>query len=391
MAYERAFDEQEELQRQMTVRPMRQVSQPPPQATVHAMRQEEEGPTVHAMRQEEEGPTIHPMRQVEATARPGQRDELDAALGGHMITPQVGVAKPRSGGVRGPTVIAMDQSLESQGLGYGGDPNAMYPAGESPIDKALAELSASAPTTPRPLQVEPPNAAPPASATGAIGDRTPRATQAQVSGGQGGAAPANTGVAGGVDRGGPTPIAPGNRAAAAQASREAGFTDIEGTDPLTTGNYVGSLEGFNTGGWGTGERGSGTMKNKFGQIASRYDPTQPGAAQSLLADEDFRSYWPNATIVEHPNQDLIDFDGPGGDPPVDVLRAAKSGGAGEAWAWQPQGGGGATAGGGSAGQDLDNLFAEDPQAKINAEIEAILSGQNPEEQNLVQRILRGEP
>lgn len=126
---------------------------------------------------------------------------------------------------------------------------------------------------------------------------------------------------------------PGSLADAAAQAAANGWTDIAGTKGFKTGNFMGSLEGFNTGAWGTDERGSDTLKNTFGKIASRYDPTQAGAAQQVLNDPDFKSLWPNATIVEHPNQDLIDFDGPGGEAPVDVLRAAQAGGSGAAWQW----------------------------------------------------------
>ena len=132
----------------------------------------------------------------------------------------------------------------------------------------------------------------------------------------------------------------GNLAQAAAQAAANGWTDIAGTEGFSAGPFVGSLEGFNVNGWGSGERGSNTLKNTFGKIASRYDPTQPGAAQQVLSDPDFKSLWPNATIVEHPNQDLIDFDGPGGEDPVDVLRAATAGGAGQAWQWGVKGGGG---------------------------------------------------
>jgi len=232
------------------------------------------------------------------------------------------------------------------------------------------------------------------------------------------ASPRNTGISGGVDRGGPQALpgaeplggavgalqsvagsalgggaaAPGgDRAAQAKAAQAAGYKDIGNTDALKTGNYTDKLTGFNTGGWGTGERGSGTLKNKFGQIASRFDPSQPGAAKAMMADEDFRAYWPDATIVEHPNQDLIDFDGPGGDDPVDVIKGAMSGGAGEAWAWQPTGGAGGGAGASAGGQSANGLMnGGDPMGDINAQIEALMNGQDGEEQNLIQQMLRGE-
>lgn len=123
-----------------------------------------------------------------------------------------------------------------------------------------------------------------------------------------------------------------------------GYTDIQDTNPWQTGPHMGQLQGFNTQGWGSGERGSGTLKNRFGQIASRYDVTQPGALQTLMQDPQFQEMTGGqATIVPHPKQDLIDFDGPDGPmAPIDVIGNATEGGAGQNWWWGPtdeQGGG----------------------------------------------------
>jgi hypothetical protein len=134
-----------------------------------------------------------------------------------------------------------------------------------------------------------------------------------------------------------------------------GDGNIAGTEGMATGNYMGQLEGFNTGAWGSNERGSNSIKNNFGKIASRYDVSQPGAVRSLMQDKDFQNLFPGAKLVEHPNADLIDFgDGNG---PVDVIRGAVAGGSGAGWQWgaNPIGGapgaqgapmGGAPAGGG---------------------------------------------
>lgn len=118
-----------------------------------------------------------------------------------------------------------------------------------------------------------------------------------------------------------------------------GYTDIGGdTTPWKTGQYMGQLSGFNTGGWGSGERGTGTLKNRFGQIASNYDVTQKGALSQLMQDPQFLELTGGkATIVPHANQDLLDIDGPDGPmAPIDVIQSATDGGAGQAWAWQPQ-------------------------------------------------------
>lgn len=212
------------------------------------------------------------------------------------------------------------------------------------------------------------------------------------------------GVAGGKDRGGPMEAetgGPSPMAANVKKAQAAGYTDIEGAGGLKTGDYMGGLEGFNTGAWGSGERGSNTLKNSFGKIASRYDPTQAGAASALMRDPDFQAMFPDAYIVEHPNQDLIDFDGPGGDPPVDVLRGATSGGAGAAWQWGVQDSGGAGAEGGgdplagaSSGAavptDIEGLMNSDVLAKIQQEIARLSEGgQGGDEQALVQQILGG--
>lgn len=113
-----------------------------------------------------------------------------------------------------------------------------------------------------------------------------------------------------------------------------GTGDIEAAKGIQRGQ-VGALEGFNTQGWETGERGSSSIKNTFGKIASRYDHSQPGALRAVVADPEFQMHFPMARIVEHPNGDLIDF---GDGMPVDVLRGAVAGGAGQAWVWQPSNG-----------------------------------------------------
>jgi hypothetical protein len=115
-----------------------------------------------------------------------------------------------------------------------------------------------------------------------------------------------------------------------------GTGNIAGAENLSTGSM--SMPGFNTAGWGTQERGTNSIKNTFGKIASRYDPRAPNATQQIVNDPDFKQFFPEAKIVPHPKGDLIDF---GDGRPVDVLVNAREGGSGDAWAWQTQGGGGA--------------------------------------------------
>lgn len=187
------------------------------------------------------------------------------------------------------------------------------------------------------------------------------------------------------------PPAGGDRAGAARTAAANNYTDIEGAGGLATGGYMGGLEGFNTQGWGSGERGSNTHKNTFGKIASRYDPKQAGAAKALMADPDFQAYFPDAKLVEHPNGDLIDF---GDGKPVDVLRGAQAGGAGEAWQWGVDAGSPAGAGASGNGADIDRLIAglsggaQDPLAAIQAELASLTGG--VDQQTLIQQMLANQ-
>lgn len=185
-----------------------------------------------------------------------------------------------------------------------------------------------------------------------------------------------------LSKGGADPRAGYARTAAAN-----NYKDIEGAGGLKTGGFMGGLEGFNTGGWGTEERGSNTHKNTFGKIASRYDPKQAGAAKAMMADPDFQAYFPDAKLVEHPNGDLIDF---GDGRPVDVLRGAQAGGAGEAWQWGVDDGSGGAAGGGApsaSGVTVDSLMGGDPLTGIQSNIAGLVGGQEADEQTLIQQLL----
>lgn len=194
---------------------------------------------------------------------------------------------------------------------------------------------------------------------------------------------ANTGVAGGKDLGAPAkaPLAP----AAGGALGRYGTADIDGAGDLKAGGYGGEGFSYNERS-ARGERGANTIKNTFGKIASRYDPTQPGAAKAVVADPDFQRFFPEARIVEHPNGDLIDF---GDGKPVDVLRAARAGGSGEAWQWGADDGTGAPAAmaGGGGGMNLQGLLTGDPMAGIQSEVDKLMGGQSKEEQTLIQQLL----
>ncbi len=147
-----------------------------------------------------------------------------------------------------------------------------------------------------------------------------------------------------------------------QQSVQNGYTDIQGTDPWQTGQFMNQLSGFNTNGWGTGERGTGTLKNKFGQVASNYDVTQPGALAKLIQDPRIQEMTGGkATIVQHENQDLFDPDGDGPMAPIDVIQAATAGGAGQAWAWQPTDAGGGGLTGGPGGPAMQAYMQGMPQ------------------------------
>ena len=164
------------------------------------------------------------------------------------------------------------------------------------------------------------------------------------------------------------------RSAASRAAAANGWTDIAGAETLTAGAHVGALEGFNTGGWGSGERGSNTHKNTFGKLASRYDPMDPQSTQKLMADPDFMAFFPDAKLIEHPNADMIDF---GDGKPVDVKRASVNG-ASPAWQWGVDAGGAGAPGGAPGGPGAPpgapgaNGLGQDPA--LAAQLMAALQG-----------------
>lgn len=151
------------------------------------------------------------------------------------------------------------------------------------------------------------------------------------------------------------------------------------------------LRGFATDQWGPGgdpNYDEDSIKNAFGKIASRYDPTQPGAARAVMEDPEFKALFPNARLVEHPKADQIDF---GDGNPVDVLINAVEGGAGEAWAFQT-GGGEAMVGGGaplSGGSGAAPGGGPSPNAVNNALVGPTVNANDSTLQALLQQILLG--
>lgn len=117
-----------------------------------------------------------------------------------------------------------------------------------------------------------------------------------------------------------------------------GYTDIAGTEGWKVGQYGGQLQGF--GDLNSTDRGSNTLKKSMGKILSDYDVTQPGVLQQVLKDPRVQELTGGqATIVDHPNMDQIDFDGPGPMQPVDLIGNAVEGGAGSNWWWGTDTGG----------------------------------------------------
>jgi hypothetical protein len=70
-------------------------------------------------------------------------------------------------------------------------------------------------------------------------------------------------------------------------------------------------------------------KYDFGHIVGGVPPT-PAGLDSVW--DQIKQKFPSAVRVD---ADEVDFDGPGGEPPVDVIRGAGNGG--EAWHWEPTG------------------------------------------------------
>jgi hypothetical protein len=128
-------------------------------------------------------------------------------------------------------------------------------------------------------------------------------------------------------------------------SQSWGDADIPGAEQIQPGQFVDQLRGFNTNAWGSGERGSNTIKNSFGKIASRYE-AKPSSLPQLFADPEFQELFPNASIVEGGAWDKIDL---GDGTEIDVLQGADpNSDSSQGWQWGV-GGGPATDSGQPAG------------------------------------------
>lgn len=163
--------------------------------------------------------------------------------------------------------------------------------------------------------------------------------------------------------------------------RPASYDVVPGAEQTTWGD-TSRLSGFNTAEWGEGGTEGyhdTSVKNTFGKLASRYEPT-PDNARVLVNDPEFRRMFPDAELIDHPTDPKIRFFP--GDEPVDVLIASGQGG----WGWQPEGGGGggmagggtASPGGGSGGLDISALTDGDVLKKIQAALAAMGRGETPE-------------
>lgn len=162
-----------------------------------------------------------------------------------------------------------------------------------------------------------------------------------------------------------------------------GGGNIPGMEGLAPGQYAGQSEGFDTRQWTAPDPGyhNRSIKNTYGLIASHYDVSRPGFLDQVLADPDFKRAFPMAKRV---GKDSIDF-GDGGI--VDVIRAAREDGSGEASVWQPQGGaaggdgpggGGASGGGGAGvGTTIDALGNTDVLKEIQRMLAAQGRGEDP--------------
>lgn len=201
------------------------------------------------------------------------------------------------------------------------------------------------------------------------------------------------GATGGATQPGARPgLATGDASRGAMA--QYGTGNIAGVGGIQTGQFMHQLEGFNTQGWGTGERGTESIKNAVGRMMSQIDVTQPGARDRLMALPEFKQLFPMAKAVNHANADQIDFgDGNG---PVDVIRAAVAGGSGAAWQWGANSAGAPQAGGpqggpqGSGTQIYNGapVFQRSPNQLTPVPSPMDATGQNPYQTNNAEDFLQ---
>lgn len=169
------------------------------------------------------------------------------------------------------------------------------------------------------------------------------------------------------------------------------------------GSQSGASHGWNTGDYGGDDVAATSMKNTFHAIAQRY-PSTPSGLRQLVQDPDFQRAFPNASLVDHPTGDKIDFGGQLSDftkgVPVGIVDVGRAfdGGAdsGQGWDWMDEansggGGGGAMAGGldmnALIGQGEDLTSGQSMQ-EILAAIEALSRGEDPSRAALLEQLAR---
>jgi hypothetical protein len=103
---------------------------------------------------------------------------------------------------------------------------------------------------------------------------------------------------------------------------------------------VGNMMGFNTALDYDNESAKNSMKNNFGQIASRYE-ARPDQMSAIFNDPDFKQFFPNARMVEGGAGDKIDFGGQVDPHSGAAVGVVDVGGAfdprnntGAGWTWQ---------------------------------------------------------
>jgi hypothetical protein len=152
---------------------------------------------------------------------------------------------------------------------------------------------------------------------------------------------------------------------------------------------VGQMGGFEVGNdYGGDAKAANSMKNTFGRLASQFG-SSPEALRQLVASEQFKQFFPQARLLDHPTDPKIDFGGmlsdfESGVPVgvVDVLNKSGQGG----WQWLDEAndmgmgggaamapmGGGMPAGGGNQQNILRALMGDVATQQSNISIDQIL-------------------